>query len=249
MNARGVNPLALIGASVVVALALLASVDWVSAGTVVVVELALLPLARPFTRATLLRAGSIALAAAFACLAIVVYGDTSGHVYFSWALARVSDGSIALGIATGLRVLALGLPALLLFSRIDATALADALTQSLRLPARFVFGALAAFRLLELAQDDWRDLGLARRARGVADSARGRRAVGQAFALFVLSLRRGTALATAMEARAFGSPAPRTYARRSTFGPRDWAVLAGGVALAAAAVVLSVVTGNWNAIL
>jgi energy-coupling factor transport system permease protein len=134
----------------------------------------------------------------------------------------------------------------LLFAGIDATALADGLSQLLRLPARFVLGALAAFRLVGLIADDWRSLALARRARGVADRAPLRRFAGQAFGLLVLSLRRATKLATAMEARGFGAPIVRTWARPSRFGGGEWALLAIGAALVAVAVGTSIATGHWR---
>ena len=118
---------------------------------------------------------------------------------------RISEGSLTLALATFFRVLAIGLPAVVLFVTVDPTDLADGLAQLLKLPARFVLGALAGMRLLGLLTDDWRALALARRARGVADTGRVRRVLGMAFALFVLSIRRGATLATAMEARGFGA--------------------------------------------
>ena len=140
---------------------------------------------------------------------------------------RISEGSLTLALATFFRVLAIGLPAVVLFVTVDPTDLADGLAQLLRLPARFVLGALAGMRLLGLLTDDWRALALARRARGVADTGRVRRVLGMAFALLVLSIRRGSTLATAMEARGFGGTGPRTWARESRFGWREWVLLAG----------------------
>ena len=70
-----------------------------------------------------------------------------------------------------------------------------------------------------------------------------------AFALFVLSIRRGSTLATAMEARGFGGRGARTWARESRFGWREWMLLAAGAAISATAVAVAVVTGSWNFIL
>src|SRR5690606_22149712 len=105
------------------------------------------------------------------------------------------------------------------------TDLADGLAQVLRLPSRFVLGGLAGLRMVGLFLDDWRALELARRARGVADRGRLRRFFGMAFALLVLSIRRGAKLATAMEARGFGADAPRTWARESRFAGPEWALM------------------------
>jgi energy-coupling factor transport system permease protein len=177
---------------------------------------------------------------------IALYGQSSGATYLHWALVHVTDGSLALALATALRILAIGIPAVILFTGIDATALADGLAQLLHLPARFVLGALAAFRLVGLIAEDWRSLALARRARGVADRGALRRFAGQAFALLVLALRRGTKLATAMEARGFGAWVTRTWARPSSFGRAEWALVGLGAVVVIVAVGASVATGHWR---
>ena len=107
-------------------------------------------------------------------------------------------------------------------------------------------GALAGMRLLTMFRQEWRSIELARRARGVADRGRLRRFAGQAYALLVMSIRRGSGLATAMEARGFGSPGPRTNARVSRWGRAEWFVIAGGAVIAAASVTAAVLTGFWS---
>jgi energy-coupling factor transport system permease protein len=241
-----VNPVAKLGAAFTIAIVLLASIDQVSAGVALVIECVLLGFLRFPLRAALLRVSPILVAAVLAGLTTLLYGQSSGRVYTHWWLVEVSDGSIRLAIATSLRILAVGIPAVLLFLTVDPTDLADSLAQVLRLPARFVLGALAAFRLLGLFAEDWRALGYARRARGIAGRGAVRRSLGQAFTLFVLSIRRASSLATAMEARGFGSSAQRTWARPSRFTPRDWLVLGIGVLVAALAVAVSVLTGSWR---
>jgi energy-coupling factor transport system permease protein len=186
------------------------------------------------------------IGAPLAGLTILLYGQVSGNTYFHWLFLNISDGSISLAVATTLRVLAIGLPGVVLFMTVDPTDLADGLAQVLRLPARFVLGGLAALRLVGLFLDDWRSLELARRARGVADRGRLRRFASQAFALFVLSIRRATKLATAMEARGFGAPIERTWARESPFGWREWLLVLAGAGIAALALTVTVVTGHWH---
>jgi energy-coupling factor transport system permease protein len=193
-----------------------------------------------------LRTLPVWIAAPFTGLTIVLYGQVSGHTYFHWLFINVSDGSISLAVATMLRVLAIGLPGVVLFVTVDPTDLADGLAQVVRLPARFVLGGLAALRLVGLFLDDWRSLELARRARGVADRGRLRRFASQAFALFVLSIRRATKLATAMEARGFGAPIRRTWARDSPFGWPEWLLVLIGAAIAAIALTVTIVSGHWN---
>ena len=83
-------------------------------------------------------------------------------------------------------------------------------------------------------------------ARGVADHAPLRRVAGQAFALLVFAVRRGSKLATAMEARGFGAHRTRSWARPSPFSGREFALIAAGFAIAATATTVAVTTGNWN---
>jgi energy-coupling factor transport system permease protein len=170
---------------------------------------------------------------------MALYGRPGGSVHVDWFLVHVTDNSLHLAVAVMLRVLALGIPAILLFTGIDPTDLADGLAQVWRLPARFVLGALAGFRLITRFVDDWRSLALARRARGLGDTGAVRRWATMAFAMLVIAIRRGSKLATAMEARGFGT-APRTWARESHVGRADLVLvvsclLAVAVALAAAA--------------
>ncbi len=240
------NPIAKLAAATVIGIALLFSIDWVSASVALGLELVVLAFSGIPLTGALARCWPIAVAAALAGLTILLYGRPSGEVYVTVLFARISDGSIELAIATTLRVLAIALPAVILFLTVDPTDLADGLAQVLRLPSRFVLGALGGLRLVGLFLDDWRSLELARRARGIADRARVRRFAGMAFALLVLSVRRGSKLATAMEARAFGAPHARTWARESRIRPPDVALVVIAMVIATIAVAVSLASGEWN---
>lgn len=244
-----VNALAKLAAAMIISVTLLLSIDPVSAGVALGLVLLLLPFARLTVRDIWLRLWPIALSALLAGVATLLYGRPSGTVYVEWGLLRISDGSIYLAVAIVLRVLAIAIPSVILFATTDPTDLADALAQLARLPARFVIGALAGLRLVGLLIEDWRELALARRARGVADHGRLRRFAGQAFALFVLAIRRGSTLATAMEARGFGSDTSRSWARTSTLRPRDAGLVAIAVGIAVISVVAAVVAGTWTFVL
>jgi energy-coupling factor transport system permease protein len=241
-----VNPVAKLLAALLLAIILVLTIDPVSAGVAVVLELLLIPFAGLGWPEFWRRTGIVWIAAPLTGLTIVLYGQRSGRVHVEWLLVQVTDGSLWLGLATLLRVLAIGLPAVVLFAKVDPTDFGDGLAQVLRLPARFVLGAFAGIRLAGLFADDRRALELARRARGVADRGRLRRLAGLAFALFVLSIRRGSALATAMEARGFGSDVRRTWARPSRFGVPEFGLIALGAAVAGAATIAAVATGSWN---
>ena len=248
-----VNPVAKLLAAVVLAVALLLSIDWVSAGTALVLEALLLPFAGLSARQLLTRTAPLWIAAPTSVVAVALYGRDGGATLLQLGFVSVTDGSLALAGAIGLRILAVGVPGIVLFATTDPTDLADGLGQVLRLPSRFVLGGLAGLRLVGLFMDDWRQLALARRARGVADSGGPigalKRFGQQAFALLVLSVRRGSKLATAMEAKGFGSDRPRTWARPSTFGARDAALVGIGVVVAAAAVTAAVLAGTWAFVL
>ncbi|WP_374459159.1 energy-coupling factor transporter transmembrane protein EcfT [Microbacterium sp.] len=244
-----INPVAKLGVSALIAVPLILTLDPVSAAVALVLEAVLFLFAGIGWREFWVRTWPVWLAAPLTGLTIALYGDTSGTVYVDWFVLRISEGSLALAVATMLRVLAIALPSVVLFITVDPTDLADGLGQILRLPARFVLGALAGLRMVGLFLDDWRALELARRARGVADRGRIRRFLGMAFALLVLSIRRGAKLATAMEARGFGAPGRRTWARESRFGAPEWALLAVGAAISGIAIAAAVATGAWNFIL
>lgn len=246
VNPVAVNPLAKLLAAAAIALALVLSVDWVSALTALVLEVPLFVALGVRLRPFLFRGALITVAAALTALTNLLYGEPRGTVHWHFLLITVSDGSIDLALAMFLRVLAIALPSVLLFVDVQPTELADGLGQVLKLPARFVVGALAGLRLVGLLREDWQYLGYARRARGVADHGRLRRFLGQAFALLVFAVRRGTKLATAMEARGFGAYPTRTWARPSTFGPRDYAVITAGIGIGAVAIAVSVAAGTWD---
>lgn len=241
-----INPVAKFIAAFALSAVLVLSIDWVSASVALGLELVLFFWAGVGLKTFFVRTLPIWIAAPLGAFTILLYGRPSGESHLTFLLVNITDGSIELAVATLLRTLAIGLPAVVLFITIDPTDLADGFAQVLHLPARFVYGALGALRLVGLFLDDWRSLELARRARGVADRGRIRRFASQAFALFVLSIRRGTKLATAMEARGFGGSTQRTWARESRLRWPDAALITIAVLVAATAATVSVATGHWT---
>lgn len=244
-----VNPVAKIAAVLPLTICLLLTLDWVSATTAVLGEVAVFLAVGLRSRTVWLRTLPVWVGAPMAGVSMVLYGAPSGTSYWHVGLLHVTSGSLAIGLATAARLVAIALPAVVLFATIDPTHLADGLAQIVRLPSRFVLGALAGLRLVGLLTGDWRSLELARRARGVGDTGRIRRLLGQAMALLVLSIRRGSKLATAMEARGFGGPNRRTWARPSRFGRAEWVTMAVGVGMGAVSVGAAVVTGHWHLVL
>ena len=246
----GISPVAKLGAALLISLTLVLTIDWVSAGVALLLEAMLLPFAGVPARQFWLRTAPVWVAAAAAAIATALYGADSGAVLWRLGPVTVTQGSLSLAGAIALRVLAIGIPGVILFATSDPTDLADGLAQLVHLPARFVLGALAALRLLGLFIDDWRALGQARRARGVGDGGGPLGAVhrlgSRSFALLVLSLRRGNKLATAMEAKGFGGTMRRTWARKARFTGRDVAMVCLGAGIAACATTAAVLAGSWS---
>jgi energy-coupling factor transport system permease protein len=232
------NPVAMLTAMIVVTLVLITSLDVVTPAVVVAAELCLLPAAgltdlRDLWR----RTWPLLLGAASVGIVNVLLGD---------------DATVVTGVGLALRVVGLALPGVLLVAAADPVRLADALTIHWRVSTRFAFGALAALRLVPLLIAEFESVRLARRTRGVEAGrnpvAQARLLAGVAFTLLVGAVRRGSRLATAMDARGFDSGIPRTNARGSELHPRDAALVAGTVLVCAAAVTLSVLAGAWSPI-
>lgn len=246
------NPLSKLTAAAAVTLAVLVSVDWISSSIVLAGELLLLPLLRVRPLILLKRIWPLIIAALIGAWGTALLAEKTGTVLLDAGPVLFTSDSVAAGIAIGLRGLAIALPGIYLLASTDPTDLADALAQKLRLPHRFVLGALAAMRLVGLLISEWQSLGMARHARGVgADSGpltRVRSFMGQAVALLVQAVRRATRLAAAMEARGFGS-GNRTWARTSVFTVLDVWVALYGVLLAGAALTAAVAAGAFNFIL
>lgn len=235
----GAHPLAKLGAAAVLMVALFVTVDAVTAAVVVAALVAAFPFSGLAAAAFLRRAAPLAVAAAVVAVVNTLF-------------AADARGIVA-GVAVALRLIGISLAGLMAVTTIDPTDLADALVQHLRAPPRFVIGALAAWRLAPIFGQEWQTLMLARRTRGI-EAERGTRDrvasfPGLTFALLVSAIRRATRLALAMDARGFGRRRCRTLARPRAFDARDRAVLAGGIAVATGATVLSMALGTWRPLL
>lgn len=232
-----VNPVAQLTSMALLTVALVASLDLVTPSIVLAAELALLPAAHLTSpRVLLLRTWPMLLGAASLAVVNVL----------------LSDAGVVQGVGLTLRVLALAFPGVLFASVVDPVRLADALSLHWRVPTRFAYGALAALRLVPLLIVELQTIRLARRARGV-DAGRNPLQGAQLFArdtftLLVGAVRRGTRLATAMDARGFDSGVGRTNARGSVLRRSDYAFVAMSALVCVAAVGVSVAVGAWSPI-
>ena len=220
-----VNPVSRILGLALLTTPLMFTLDVVSAAVAVVLTVLAAPLCGVGWIRLARRGWALLILAPISGIPMVLYGRSGGEVLFSWGLINVTELSLSLAMATMMRVLAIALPVVVLSADVDPTDLGDGLSQVLRLPERFVIGAVAALRMLTLLREDLDAMRMSRRARGVADRGRLRHLFSLAFGLLVMSLRRAGKLASAMEARGFGS-GPRTHARTSALHRADWVLMA-----------------------
>lgn len=245
------NPAAKLLAAAVVMLGLLLSSDGLTPALVLAAELAALPLAGLGPR-SLWRRGwplAVGLLGVFLSNLLLARSDTGTRLASLGPLVVTGD-ELAVAATVAVRLAGVALPGLYFVATTDPVDLADSLVQQWRASPRFAYGALAAFRLLPLLGQEWRTIAAARRARGVdagRDPVRALRLFGsQVFTLLVVAIRRGTRLATAMDARGFDAGVERSRAREQRVGRPDVLLVLAALALVAAAVAASVVTGHWR---
>ena len=239
------NPVARVLALLVATTPLLITIDPVSAGVALALELALMPLSGVSVRSFFLKATPLLVAAPLGALSMLLYASPGGTVYWQFGPAAISDHSIWLALGIGLRMCAIVMPAIALLDRIDPTDMGDGLAQILHLPARPVLAALAGARMTSLMAADWKALERARRARGVGDASRIRSFLRGSFSLLVFALRRSGKLATTMEARGFGAQGRRTWARVSRLSVADAVLMVVAIVLPAIALAASIWAGTF----
>lgn len=228
-------PVAKLAASGILSVAALITRDIAALTLIIVVSVALAPAFGIGAAALLRRAWPVFVAALGIVLTLSLFSaDRGGTVLFHFGPFLMTTSVLTASLSLALRLLALALPALLVFASTDPTDLADSLIQHAKAPPRFAIGALAAFRLLGLFRDEWQTIAMARRARGLR-----RDFFGTAFVLLVQAIRRGVRLAVAMDARGFDSGRPRSIARPQPFRPADWLLILGAAALTAAVLLLA----------
>jgi energy-coupling factor transport system permease protein len=245
------NPVAKLGAALVLLLALFASLDWVTGGIVVAGLAAVVPFSGLSPGTLLRRAWLIGLAAiSIGVFNVLFAAEQLGPTILEIGPVRIGAETAVNGAGLAVRLVGIALAGILATATSQPTDLADSLVQQLRVSPRFAVGALAAFRLLPLLALEWQTIAMARRARGI-DAGRNpvaalRLFAGQMLALLIGAVRRGSRLALAMEARGFGARACRSVARVQRLRAGDWGWILGAAALAAVAIGVSVLAGTWR---
>ncbi|KXA16943.1 ATP-binding cassette domain-containing protein [Gardnerella pickettii] len=239
------NPVYRMLGAFMLSIPLLFTLDWLSSTIALVLEFIILWIVGMNPWRVVKLSWPVWVGAPGSALAVWLYGKSGGATLFDWGIIHVSEHSTTLAIATFIRILAIGVPAIVTVIGIDATDLADAFSQVMHLPDKFVYGGLAGMRLFSVLQDDWAALSASRRSRGLGDDSKIRAFMPQAFALLVLSIRRSSTLATAMQARGFGGENPRSHARISHVNKRDYVFMVVCLIIPAIALIASVYYGTF----
>ena len=248
------NPVAKLGAALVLLIALFGSLDGVTALIVLAGLAGALSVSGLSLRTLVGRAWLVGLAAVSIGVVNVVFAaEQAGPTLVAIGPIRIGADTMVDGLGLASRLVAIALAGILATATSQPTELADALVQQLRVSPRFAIGALAALRLLPLLAAEWQTIAMARRARGV-ESGRSplaalRLFTGQLLSLLVGAVRRGSRMALAMEARGFGAMPCRTVARVQRMTPGDWAWIGAAAALAAVAIGTSLALGTWRPLL
>ncbi len=244
------NPVAKISAAGILMAGLLVTLDPVTPGVLLAIELAVLPATGVSMGTLARRTWPLLLGIAGVALSNLLIVD-GGHPVLAIGPLDVTSDAVTAAASVSLRLLAIALPGILVLATTDPMDLADALVQRWHAPPRFAYGALAALRLLPLLSADWQQVTRARRARGLdpgrSPVAHLRAFTAKVLAVLVAAVRRGVRLATAMEARGFGATdVARTIARPQPLLARDWWLIAGTVTAVLAATALAVAVGAWR---
>ena len=162
-------------------------------------------------------------------------GDPTTATLLELGPIRVTQEAFVAGVSIMLRVAAIACVGAVFALTTDSTRLADALVQQARVPARFAYGALAAYGAIPRFSEDLETLRQARRIRGLRGGWHPSLFVG----LLVLAIRHADRMAVSMDARAFGS-GPRTHYREIRWSPMDLVV----AVAAAATLVIALLVGR-----
>jgi energy-coupling factor transport system permease protein len=138
------------------------------------------------------------------------------------------------------RLLCFALLSLVFVRTTEPQRLLLSLVHQLRMSDKVAYGVMVGYRMLPVFQADYDTIRAAQRLRGVREGsaflhpfARLRR---YALPLLTGAIRRGSRIAIAMDARAFGALPKRTYRQRMTINTGDWLFLAFVIALVAVVV-------------
>lgn len=152
---------------------------------------------------------------------------TTGFAFWADPAAGLTERTLSVGLTTASRIAALLALALVGGLTTGGPEFARALTAQLRIPYRFAYTAVAAYRFVPRSAAELGRIRAAQRMRGVAPGRgpvdAGRRVVAPVVPLLASSIRHADRVALAMESRAFGAHPIRTERHPPVWRVRDTA--------------------------
>lgn len=177
----------------------------------------------------------LTLAIGFFIMQVLFPRGASGPVVFSLGNFVVYQESFLRGMALGLRVLAYSAYALLFVATTDPTELLLSLMQQAKLPPKYGYSILAAYRFFPLYQSEFTNLKEAHQVRGVNERTglKGKFEELRRYAIPLLAqaIRKAERVAIAMEARGFTGDRNRNYYKQISVNSIDWLLALGFVFL------------------
>lgn len=159
---------------------------------------------------------------------------------------KVTEPALVTAASLSLRLLAFATLSMVFVRTTEPSDLILSLIHQAHLNYRFAYGIMAGYRMLPLLSGEYALIRAAHRVRGVREGSglAGRMARSRRYAVPLLAgaVRRAGRVALAMDARAFGASARRTYRRRMTVDARDWVFVAATVMVAG-----GLILGLWAA--
>ena len=156
----------------------------------------------------------IAVSAISSSMGLLLFGRGQ-TVLWKWGIIKISEESIASALMLGSKSVIIGLISLLLLLTTQPVQLFYSFMQQLRLPAKYMYSAMAAIRMLPMIIEEFQIRSRALKVRRVAYSKGISGLFGRlkhyAVPLVAQSIRRAQRIAVAMEAKQFQLGAARTY--------------------------------------
>jgi energy-coupling factor transport system permease protein len=240
MHTRQPHSLALLLASVVPALTVVWSVDVLTPVVVGVTVITALFVAIPRVRLSWSRFGAVLAAAAAFGVTSLLYARPDGVVFAEWGLVTISEGSVVTAIASFARILAIAVPAVLIFAAVEPHELIASTVVKRVVPQRAALAALIALRLAPVIVADLDETRIARRAAG-KKSGFGSMAV----TTLIIAIRRAIRMSEIAEVRGFSEP-KRVWTSYRPFVRTDWALVYVAAGCGVFALAVTALTGGWN---
>ncbi|SDH26189.1 energy-coupling factor transport system permease protein [Alteribacillus persepolensis] len=171
----------------------------------------------------------------------VVFPDERGStVLFSIGSMPVALENVLIGMSLGMRALVFASWSLLFVLTTEPTKLMLSLIQQCKLPPRFGYGMMAAYRFLPTFQQELKQIRKAHKIRGLGTNSKWRNAKRYAIPLIAGAVRKAERTAVAMESKGFDGSRNRQFYHTITWNKNDALFLLLFISLVA-----SLITFRW----